>query len=118
MVGHEVQLGHRYALEYRARDLGYGEEEGGGDYIAIAETNLGGGMGFEPVDGGESIYLFEDEILSLEESEGLAVEELDFAGQRLLAAHSSLAYLASGANGEVLGALDTVREIAIGLRGI
>lgn len=119
-----IQSGHRYAIEYRTRELGYGIEEGSGDYVAIDETNLGGGRGFEPVDGGETIYLFDDEIVSIDESEGLSIDQLDFAGQRLVAAHDTLAGLIftlvryEMADDEVQGALDTVREIGEGLRGI
>lgn len=52
-------------LEYRSRDIGYGVEEAAGEFVARGfDKTAFGKFRFDPVGGGPSIWLFEDEIVA------------------------------------------------------
>lgn len=61
-----IAQGARVEIEYRCRDIGYGVEEGDGVYTYRGRETLAGKLTLEPIDGGDTIYLFEDEIVSVE----------------------------------------------------
>jgi hypothetical protein len=51
------------AVDYITRDLGYGVEDDGGVYTYRGRELLAYKLIFEPCDGGETVYLFDDEIV-------------------------------------------------------
>jgi len=50
-------------LNWRCRDIGYGSEEGEGNYIRRLDPDAWGKSRYEPVGGGPSLYLFTDEVV-------------------------------------------------------
>jgi hypothetical protein len=60
-----IAEGARVEVSFRCRDIGYGIEEGEGVYTYRGRES-GGKLTFEPTDGSEPIYLFDDEVLKVE----------------------------------------------------
>lgn len=58
---------HVYIIHYRCRDIGYGVEEGFAEVVYRGLFDSWGKHEWQPVDGAPTIYLFEDEILSIAE---------------------------------------------------
>lgn len=56
----------RGSLEFRCRDIGYGVEEGSGEYLRLTVKDWTGKTEYRPAHGGHTIYLFDDEIVSWE----------------------------------------------------
>ena len=52
-----------YDITYRCRDIGYGVEEGEGEYVYRGRETMAGKLILTPTDGGPTIYLFDDEIV-------------------------------------------------------
>lgn len=66
MTTTELDVGERYSVTYKCRDIGYGIEEGEDTFVYQGRETLAGKHQFDPVNGGPPIYLFEDEILEAE----------------------------------------------------
>lgn len=62
----DLNVGEDYRIDYRCRYIGYGVEEGEDTFIYQGREPLGKYI-FEPVNGGPAIYLFDDEIMDVEE---------------------------------------------------
>ena len=60
----ELQVNHTYQITYVCRDIGYGVEEGEGEFVYRGAA-AGGKHEFTPVGGGPTIYLFPDEIADM-----------------------------------------------------
>jgi hypothetical protein len=61
---HTLEVGKRYTIDWQARDIGYGVEEGSDEYTFGGITGTGSGR-FDPTDGGATVYLFADELLGI-----------------------------------------------------
>ncbi len=57
-----MEIGRAYWIMYVCRDIGYGVEEGSGEFIYRGGPDWTGKHTFTPVGGGPDIYLFADEI--------------------------------------------------------
>jgi hypothetical protein len=58
--------GHCYRISYECRDIGYGPEDGYGEFVYRGLIDDWGKHEFSPVGGGPEIYLFPDEITNVE----------------------------------------------------
>lgn len=57
---------HVYTITYRSRDIGYGVEEGYGEYIYRGLFDTWGKYEWQPIDGSPSVYLFPDELVAVD----------------------------------------------------
>lgn len=64
----QMDVGERYSIEYRCRDIGYGVEEGEDAFVYQGVESFGKRQ-LQPVNQGPTIYLFDDEFVSIEENE-------------------------------------------------
>lgn len=62
----QLEKSRAYWIKWKARDIGYGVERGSSEYIYRGRESLAGKRVFDPVGGGETIYLFDDEIVYCE----------------------------------------------------
>lgn len=67
MVETKLDAGRVYWVKWRARDIGYGIERGSDEYIYRGGPDTWGKYEFQPVGGGETVYLFGDEIIYCED---------------------------------------------------
>lgn len=67
MTTTDLDVGERYSVTYKCRDIGYGVEEGEDTFVY--QGIQAGKFQFDPVNGGPPMYLFEDEILDAESSD-------------------------------------------------
>jgi hypothetical protein len=56
-----LEPGRAYEITFECRDIGYGPETGSGEYV-YRGVDAWGKRAFAPVGGGETVYLFADEI--------------------------------------------------------
>ncbi len=60
-------VNHVYVIHWEARDLGYGVEDGFGEYVYRGQYDAWGKHEWQSLDGSPTLYLFTDEILSIGE---------------------------------------------------
>lgn len=60
----KLQVNHVYIIEYQCRDIGYGVEEGAGEFVYRGLFDSWGKHEWQPLDGSETLYLFPDEVIS------------------------------------------------------
>ncbi len=58
---------HVYVIHWRARDIGYGVEEGITEAVYRGLLDWTGKYEWQPLDGSPTLYLFADEVLSIAE---------------------------------------------------
>lgn len=61
------QRNHVYTIHWRARDIGYGVEEGCDEFVYRGRLYMDDKHEWQPLDGSPALYLFPDEILSIGE---------------------------------------------------
>ena len=61
------QTNHVYVIHWRARDIGYGVEEGVTEAVYRGLFDSWGKYEWQPLDGSPTLYLFADEVLSIGE---------------------------------------------------
>ena len=61
-----LDYGRVYDVEYACRDIGYGVEQGNDYFYYDGRETLADKFIFTPTNGGPPIYLFDDEITSIE----------------------------------------------------
>lgn len=57
-----LEVGRAYWVTWTGRDIGYGVEEGYREYVYRGGPDWTGKHEFAPVGGGDTVYLFPDEI--------------------------------------------------------
>lgn len=64
----QMEEGERYRITYRCRDIGFGVEEGEDTFLYEGVESFGKRQ-LQPINQGPTVYLFDDEIVSIEENE-------------------------------------------------